>query len=66
MRLEERAIKEPPSNLRTDERGTLSFKDRLCVPKREAQEILLDEAHHLAYSLHLGSTKMNLDLKTTY
>jgi hypothetical protein len=27
---------------------------------------LLDEAHSLAYSIHRGSTKMYLDLKTRY
>jgi hypothetical protein len=32
----------------------------------EAQEILLDEAHNSAYSIHPGSTKMYLDLKTRY
>jgi hypothetical protein len=44
----------------------LYFKDCPCVPKEETQEILLDEAHSLAYSIHLGSTKMYLDLKTRY
>jgi hypothetical protein len=66
VRLAEKAIKEQPSDLRTDEKGTLWFKDRLCVPKVEAREILLDEAHNSAYSIHLGSTKMYLDLKTRY
>jgi hypothetical protein len=33
MRLAEKAIKEQPSALRTDEKGTLWFKERLCVPK---------------------------------
>jgi hypothetical protein len=58
MRLAEKASKEQPSDLRTDEKGTLWFNDRLCVPKGEAQEILLDEAHSLAYSIHPRSTKM--------
>jgi hypothetical protein len=34
------------------------------VPKGEAREILLDEAHNSAYSIHPGTTKMYLDLKT--
>jgi hypothetical protein len=46
IRLAEKAIKEQPSDLRTDEKGTLWFKNRLCVPKGEAREILLDEAHN--------------------
>jgi hypothetical protein len=66
VRLVEKAIKEQPLDLRTDKKGTLWFKDRLCVPKGEAREILLDEAHNSSYSIHLGSTKMYLYLKTRY
>jgi hypothetical protein len=66
IRLAEKANKEQPSNLRTNERGILWFKYRLCVPKGESREILLDEAHSSAYSIHPGSTKMYLDLKTRY
>jgi hypothetical protein len=64
--LAKKASKEQLPNLRTDEKGILWFRNRLCVPKGEAQEILLDEAHNLAYSIHPGSTKMYLDLKTRY
>jgi hypothetical protein len=64
MRLAEKASKEQPSDLRTYEKGTLWFKELLCVPKRETREILLDEAHSSTYSMHPGSTKMYLDLKT--
>jgi hypothetical protein len=66
IRLVEKANKEQLPNLRIDEKGTLWFKNRLCVPKGEAQEILVDEAHNSAYSIHPGSTKMYLDLKTRY
>jgi hypothetical protein len=66
IRLAEKAIKEQPSDLRTDEKGTLWFKNRLCVPKGEAREILLDEAHNSSYYIHSGSTRMYLDLKTRY
>jgi hypothetical protein len=66
MRLAKKANKEQPSDLRIDERGTLWFKDRLCVPKGEAREIPLNEAHSSTYSIHPGSTKMYLDLKTRY
>jgi hypothetical protein len=38
----------------------------VCVPKREAREVLLDEAHNSAYSIHPGTTNMYLDLKTRY
>jgi hypothetical protein len=54
------------SDLRTDEEGVLWFKNRLCVPKGEAREVLLDKAHNSAYSIHPGTTKMYLDLKTRY
>jgi hypothetical protein len=64
--LAEKASKEQLLDLITDEKGTLWFRNRLCVPKGEAREILLDEAHNSAYSIHLGSTKMYLDLKTRY
>jgi hypothetical protein len=33
----ERASKEQPLDFRIDEKGTLWFKDHLCVPKREAR-----------------------------
>jgi hypothetical protein len=62
--LAEKANKEQLLDLRTDEKGTLWFRNRLCVPKGEAREILLDEAHNSAYSIHPGFTKMYLHLKT--
>jgi hypothetical protein len=62
----EKARKEQLPDLRTDEQGVLWFKNRLCVPKGEAREVLLDEAHNSAYSIHPGTTKMYLDLKTRY
>jgi hypothetical protein len=48
---------------REDVEGTLWFKERLLVPKREAlKKKILDEAHTLRYSIHPGSTKMYRDL----
>jgi hypothetical protein len=64
--LAERARKEQLPNLKTDEEGTLWFRNYLCVLKGEAREIMLDEAHKSAYSIHLGTTKIYLDLKATY
>jgi hypothetical protein len=66
VRLMEKARKEQLLDLRTNEQGVLWFKNRLCVPKGEAREVLLDEAHNSAYSIHPGTTKMYLDLKTRY
>jgi hypothetical protein len=64
--LAEKASKEQLPYLRMDDKRTLWFRNRLCVPKGEAREILLDEAHNSAYSIHPGSTKMYLDLKIRY
>jgi hypothetical protein len=65
-RLVEKAHKEQLPDFRTDERGVLWFKNRLCVPKGKAREVLLKEAHNSAYSIHPETTKMYLDLKTRY
>jgi hypothetical protein len=44
--------------------GTLWFKDRLVVPKKEAlKKKILDEAHTSRYSIHPRSTKMYHDLR---
>jgi hypothetical protein len=64
--LTEKSSKEQLPDLRTNEKGALWFRNRLCVSKGEARGILLDEAHNLAYSIHSGTTKMYLDLKTRY
>jgi hypothetical protein len=45
-----------------DAEGTLWFKNRLVVPWKEAlKKKILDEAHTLRYSIHLGSTKIYHD-----
>jgi hypothetical protein len=47
-----------------DAEGTLRFKERLVMPRREAlKKKILDEAHTLWYSIHPGSTKMYYDLR---
>jgi hypothetical protein len=47
-----------------DAEGTLWFKERLVVPKKEElKKKILDEAHTSRYSIHLGSTKMYHDLR---
>jgi hypothetical protein len=49
---------------RKDVEGTLWFKERMVVPKKEAlKKKILDEAHTLRYSIHPGSTKMYHDLR---
>jgi len=50
-----------------DDNGTLWFGKRLCVLENKAiRDAILHEAHESAYSIHLGSTKMYLDLKEKY
>jgi hypothetical protein len=47
--------------------GTLWFKERLVVPKKEAlKKKILDEAHTSRYSIHPGSTKMYHDLRQQF
>jgi hypothetical protein len=50
-----------------DVEGTLWFKERLVVPKKEAlKKKILDEAHTSRYSIHPGSTKMYHDLRQQF
>jgi hypothetical protein len=50
-----------------DEEGTLWFKEKLVVPKKEAlNKKILDEAHTSRYSIPLGSTKMYHDLRQQF
>jgi hypothetical protein len=50
-----------------DAEGTLWFKERLVVPKREAlKKKILDEAHTSRYSIHPGCTKMYHDLRQQF
>jgi hypothetical protein len=52
---------------REDAEGTLWFKDRLVVPRKEAlKKKILDEAHTSRYSIHSGSTKMYHDLRQQF
>jgi hypothetical protein len=47
-----------------DAEGTLWFKERLVIPKKETfKKKILDEAHMSRYSIHPRSTKMYHDLR---
>jgi hypothetical protein len=50
-----------------DAEGTLWFKERPVVPKREVpKKKILAEAHTSRYSIHPGSTKMYHDLRQQF
>jgi hypothetical protein len=50
-----------------DAEGTLWFKDRLMLPKKETlKKKILDEAHASRYSIHPGSTKTYHDLRQQF
>jgi hypothetical protein len=50
-----------------DAEGTLWFKERLVVPKKEAlKKKILDESYTSRYSIHPGSTKMYHDLRQQF
>jgi hypothetical protein len=50
-----------------DMEGTLWFKNRLVIPRREAlKKKILDEAHTSRYSIHSGSTKMYHDVRQQF
>jgi hypothetical protein len=52
---------------REDMKGTLWFKERLFVPKKEAlNKEILDEAHTSRYFIDPGSTKMYHDLRRQF
>jgi hypothetical protein len=47
--------------------GTLWFKERLVVPKKEVlKKKILDEAHTMRYSIHPRSTRMYHDLRQQF
>jgi hypothetical protein len=52
---------------REDVEGTLWFKDRLVVPRKEAvKKKILGEAYMLRYYIHPGSTKMYHGLRQQF
>jgi hypothetical protein len=54
-------------DFREDVEGVVWFKDRLCVPDiKSIRELILKEAHEIAYSIHRGSEKMYQDLKKRF
>jgi hypothetical protein len=65
IRMHTRENKAP--DFRVDDKGTLWYKDRICVPKEgDFRQTIMDEAHNSAYSIHPGSTKMYVDIRQKY
>jgi hypothetical protein len=63
----ENIVKGKSQGFHKDDKGTLWFGKRLCVPEdKTIREAILSEAHESAYSIHPRSTKMYLDLKEKY
>jgi len=54
-------------DFRVDDKETLWYKNRICVPREgKFRDIIMDEAHNSAYSIHPGATKMYMDLRQKY
>ena len=46
-------------DFRVDDKEMLWYKNRICVPQKGGfRQIIMEEAHNSAYSIHPGSTKM--------
>ena len=59
--------REDATPFQTNEEGILRYKDRLVIPREgKMREIILDEAHSSAYSIHPGATKMFKDLSQNF
>jgi hypothetical protein len=66
MKIRKQTREEKAPDFRIDDKGTL-YKDRIFVLKEgDFQHTIMDEAHNLAYSIHLRATKMYMDLKQKY
>ena len=51
-------------DFRVNNEETLWYKNRICVPQEgDFRQIIMDESHNSAYSIHPESTKMYMDLK---
>ena len=58
---------EKANDFKVNANRVLRCNDCLCVPKvDELRSLILEEAHHSAYTIHPGSIKMYQDLKQLY
>ena len=57
--------KETEFSVNEDE--SLYYRDQVCIPNEdELKKSILEEAHSGTFAMHLDSTKMYQDLKTSY
>ena len=67
MKIRQHTGENKAPDFRVDDKGTLWYKNRICVPKEgDFRQVIMDEAHNSPYSIHPGSTKMYMDLKQKY
>ena len=67
MELEEKIREDKFTNFNLDDEGILWISGRLCIPDVDnLREEILKEAHFIAYSVHLGATKMYYSIKDLY
>jgi hypothetical protein len=64
MKIRKQTGENKAPGFRVDDKGTLWYEDRICVPQDgDFRQLIMDEAHNLAYSIHPGSTKMYMDIR---
>ena len=64
IRIRDKVLRGEAKEAKIDEEGVLRIKGRVCVPRvDDLINTVLIEAHSSRYSIHLGATKMYLDLK---
>uniref|UniRef100_A0A453SWU5 Reverse transcriptase domain-containing protein n=1 Tax=Aegilops tauschii subsp. strangulata TaxID=200361 RepID=A0A453SWU5_AEGTS len=65
--IKEKMSKGKAKGFHEDEHETLWIEDHIYVPNDpEIRKLILQEAHDSPYSIHLGNTKMYLDLKERF
>jgi hypothetical protein len=67
MKIKAQTRENKAPDFRVDQYETLWLKKRLCVPEQvHFRNTIMHEAHNSAYSIHLGATKMYVDIRDKY
>lgn len=67
MNIRELIKKDKASEYSVDDKGIVWFGKRIYMPtKKEIRNLILQEAHESAYSIHPGSTNMYQDIKSHF